>query len=240
MMELDRNQAYGIKPFTIPMVTTRLPVIDSFMTKKIGHTHFKIPNPHSNQKKYMVQDFIFEETQTTGAVNSFDKLKQFSLNTTNQYALSFFADMDKSFVVKIPPNGTKGFFSINVGRQLANTQLAQPGFYDSYSAILKIGRLQGNAPVITYNHFAIQNGYNGAVKLDVSGEFSTGFTFGNITIEGFFPSRMVLPSFEDYSLFSHAAPYGIQSNNSVAYAMFGYATDEATDPGPIIYLKKIQ
>lgn len=50
MMELDRNQAYGIKPFTIPMVTTRLPVIDSFMTKKIGHTHFKIPNPHSNQK----------------------------------------------------------------------------------------------------------------------------------------------------------------------------------------------
>jgi hypothetical protein len=235
-----RNMLYGINiPLSKPLIYTQ-PIFDRFVTKKIGHTFFQNPiaNQHLFLKKFMVQDFIFDESLISGAVNDFENQKLLSFNASNQIIAHLFPENDKSYVVKLPPGVQKGYFSIEIGRELVNKQLLVPGFYDAYPIIATWGRLKGNAPQITYANFFIQNSHNCSLYFSFSGEFTSDFSFDYLELTGNFPARNFTPVVEFYNLFSYASPTGLHSPKSLAFAMFGYQTDETNDPGAIIHLKK--
>lgn len=240
--KLNRNLLYGISasiPLSKPLIYTQ-PIFDKFITKKIGHTYFKNPDANLSPyfKKFMVQDFIFDETRVSGAINDFENPKLFSFNASNQIIAHLFPENDKTYVVKLPSGVQKGYFSISIGRELVNKQLFVSGIYDAYPIIPTWGRLMGNAPQITYSNFFIQNGHNCALEFNFSGEFNSDFSFDYLELIGNFPARNFAPVVEFYNLFSHAVPFGLHSPNGVAFALFGYQTDEANDPGAIIHLKK--
>lgn len=238
MQNISRPYIPGIVPVKIPLVQYVPPIFDKFITKKIGHMFLENRNPLPFQKKYFVQDFIFEETQNSGALNDFENPKLFGFNYSNQMIAHLYPEMDKTYVVKLPAGVTKGYFAFRIGRELFNRQLAVSGYYDAHPVTVVFGRLNGNAPVITYSYFFIQNGYNGATEFVIEGEFTSAFSFDYIELIANFPSRYFFPYYEYFKLFSHASPSGLNSPNGCAFAMFGYSTDKATDPGRIIQLKK--
>jgi hypothetical protein len=205
-------------------------IVENVFFTNVGHTFGPLsPVIPGTPQRYIVQDFLLDQTGTSGADGKMDNLKSFDLTTSTAYRFNVFP-RDRSKRIKVAPPEGRAYFGFNIGRKFFN---AVSDVFDIYGAISFFSFASGNNPIFTYNNFFIGRNTNHWVHFVVDAEV-TAFEFFGFTSIGMYPPRSFDPGTKSYQPFSTALPFNLPGSNGVPFLVFSYVTEKTRDPGPFV------
>jgi len=208
-------------------------IVENVFFSAVGHTYGPVaPSVPGAPQRYIVQDFLLDQTGTSGSDGKMDNLKSFDLTTTTRYRINVFPK-DRAKRIKVAPPGGRATFGFNAGRKFFN---AVSDVSDVYSATSFFSFLSGNIPILTYNNFFIGRNTNHWLHFVVDAEV-TPFEFFGFTTIGTYPPRSFDPGTKSYQPFSTALPYNLSGSYGVPFLVFSYVTDKTSDPGPFVSIR---
>jgi len=205
-------------------------IVETVYFSRIGHT-FKKFVPPFGPTMYAVQDFLLDQTGTSGADGKMSATKSFDLTTAVSYRFNVLPkDRTKRIRVKLPTSGP-AFFGLDVGRRFVN---AVSDYLDQYQSNSFFINLVGPTPIFTYNAFSIGHNTNHWIKFMLMADVFDPIVFSGFTTYGIYPPRSFDPGLKSYIPYSNSLPFNLPGPNSVPYLMFSYATEDPVDPGPFV------
>jgi hypothetical protein len=207
-------------------------ITETLVVTSIGHTFGLIAPIDPGPKHYIVQDFLVDQSQSTGGGAMMQNPIQFDLSAAYGYRYSVNAPPGMWFQVKAPPGTERLSFSACLGRAWLNLM---SGFFDQSSAQTQFVGSSGPSPVLTYNSFFISHGNNQALNFEVEGACQD-FSFTSFVTEQSFPPRTEDPGAKWYQPLSYAVPYGVKSppNGMETFVLFQSVITTPEDPGPFV------
>lgn len=234
---LDRGRSLYSTSKPDPLFGPPPSIIETVLFSRVGHT-FKLlppllfPFPPA-VKRYAVQDFLLDQTGTSGADGRMSSTKQFDLTTATRYRFNVLPkNRQKRIVVKPPPSAAV-VMGFNVGRRFVN---AASDVFDQYTANSFFIGLVGSAPVLTSNSLFIGRNTNHWIHFDVSASIVSTMEFSGFSTYGIYPPRSFDPGIKSYRPFSSGLPFNLSGPASVPFLLFSYITTSDVDPGPFVLL----
>lgn len=204
-------------------------------TTRIGHVFAQLPsNPWDPGPRYIVSDFILEQTGTSGCNGRMSSTANIDFNAHGCYGIIVQARDRRGQFVVCPPPRASVVMSAYAGRQWVDQ--SQGDFFDPYPMGLVYDALVGVAPVLGYQYFGITHATNAAVIANFYADLGGAISFRRLAFGGYFPSRNLTPSLAKYKPLSYALPFGIPGPDSIPFVMFSYTTDSPADPGPFVHI----
>jgi len=208
-------------------------IVENIFFTTVGHTFGPLSPPiPGTPERYIVQDFLLDQTGTSGCDGKMDNLKSFDLTATTHYRVNVFP-RDRAKRIKVAPPSGRATFGFNVGRKFFN---AVSDVSDVYAATAFYSFIFGNIPTVTYDNFFIGRNTNHWLHFVVDAEI-TPFEFFGFTAIGTYPPRSFDPGTKSYQPFSKALPYNLPGSYGVPFLVFSYVTEKSTDPGPFVFIK---
>jgi hypothetical protein len=200
----------------------------------VGHSFGPKPDGLGGPAAYYVQDFLVDQSQSTGGGAFMADPIQFDLTRSTGYRYRISAACGKHFVVNLPAGATNAYFSGYLGRHQINPP---GGVFAELTPQLSYEGLVGAPPTLTYNEFFITQGDNSALEFDFNGPVTTNFEFKSMALRAHF-SRAFDSGAKWYNPLSGAVPIGAKDiyPKSETFVMFGYDTSNPVDPGPFVSL----
>jgi hypothetical protein len=183
---------------------------------------------------YFVQDFLVDQSQSTGGGSFMADPIQFDLTLSAGYVFRILASCGKQLRISLPANVASAYFSACLGRQEVNPP---GGVFSATTAQVTFQGLAGTPPTITYNNFSVTQADNSALLFDIEGEIASSVQFDGIIFQANF-SRAIDPGAKWYDPLSYAVPFGTADiyPKSETFVLFGYQTSDPVDPGPFVTL----
>lgn len=208
--------------------------IEFIKLRKVGHTFTKLPKqfPHEAQR-YIVADFILDQTGTSGCLGKMADLISFNLNNYNGYRFSIIPKGYSGIKVS-PPINTSAFFLVDLQREQVEVEVSD--FYDVMTPSVSFSMLQGTPPILNYNEFFITHATNTSLQFQIEGTFTNTFTFYQLNMKAFYGTRNLLPGTAQYKAESGAFPWGLHGPGPAPNVQFAYITYDPVDPGPFVSL----
>jgi hypothetical protein len=209
-------------------------ILETVFFSKVGHTFGPLPPlfPPLPQK-YIVQDFLLDQTGASGTDGKMAGTKTFDLTTATSYRFNVLPKGRSKRIKVAPPPGAQVFMGLDVGRRYVN---AGSDYMDIYPPTSFFLSLQGAAPAFTYAQFRIGHNTNHWVQFFLEADVVSPFScFGFSTI-GTYPVRTFDPGVKSYIPYSDALPFNLPGPNAVPFLVFSYHTTSSTDPGPFVFL----
>jgi hypothetical protein len=203
----------------------------------IGHAFGKNPGVFNNahQQQYFLQDFIVDQSQSTGGGAAMADPTSFDLSSARAYQFWVANPCGKKFKITMPAGVTKIYFEMFMGRRQTHPV---SGYLDASFFPNPFVNPVGAAPVITYHSFSITHGTNDGFEFKCQGYITADFTFDAINLLGDYATHTAPSGALWYAPYSTAVPIGAKPiyPKSETFILFGYTTSTATDPGRIITL----
>lgn len=201
----------------------------------IGHAFGIVPNEGGPLREavYFVQDFLVDQSQSTGCGSFLTDPIQFDLTQSRGYMYQIFGSCGKKVRVDLPSNVTSAYLGFELGRK-ANSS---GGYFSVTTSQVSYEGLIGAPPTITYNNFYITQADNSALLFEIEGELTSSFQFESIGLQADF-TRAFDDGAKWYSPLSYAVPFGTKDiyPKSETFVLFGYQTSDPVDPGPFVTL----
>jgi hypothetical protein len=193
-----------------------------------------IPQIDPGPKHYIAQDFLVDQSQSTGGGAMMQDPTQFDLSAAYGYRYSVNAPPGMWLQVKAPPDAVQVGFSAFLGRAWLNLM---SGFFDQFAAVTQFVGSSGPSPILTYNAFFISHGNNQALNFEVEGTWQD-FWFSSFVTEQSFSPRTEDPGAKWYRPLSYGVPFGVKSAPSEAetFVLFQSVSTTPEDPGPLVTL----
>jgi hypothetical protein len=209
-------------------------ITETLLVTSIGHTFGSVPSIEPGPRQYFVQDFLVDQSQTTGGGAMMQNPLQFDLSVAYGYRYSVNAPAGFLFQVKAPPGAVQLSFGAYLGRAWLNLT---PGVFDQSAALTQFVGSSGPGPTLTYNSFFITHGTNQALDFEIEGTWQD-FTFSSFITEQSFSPRTEDPGAKWYQPLSYAVPFGVPSvpSGSETFVLFQATLTTPVDPGPIVKL----
>jgi hypothetical protein len=208
------------------------PIVETIFFSKVGHTFKKVLQPFG-PPLYVVQDFLLDQTGTSGADGKMGGLKSFDLTTALSYRVTVRPKDRRRRIKVLPPPTGPVFFGMDVGRRYVN---AGSDYMDQYVSNSFFIGLNGPAPAFSYNAFSIGHNTNHWIKFMLMADVHAAIDFNAFTTFGYYPPRSFDPGLKSYIPFSNSLPVNLPGPNSVPYLMFSHLTPDSVDPGPCVWL----
>jgi hypothetical protein len=205
-------------------------IVETVFFSRVGHTFKKIPQV-GGPTLYAVQDFLLDQTGTSGADGAMSASKAFDLTTAVSYRVNVLPKDRTKRIKVVPPATGPAFFGMNVGRRFIS---AVSDYYDQYVSSSFFVNLLGLTPVLSYNSFFIGHNTNHWIQFTVMADIAAPIEFSGFTTYGVYPPRSFDPGAKSYIPFSTSVPFNLPSPNGVPHLMFAYATTDPVDPGPFV------
>jgi hypothetical protein len=206
-------------------------IVETVFYSKVGHTFGQVA--FVQPARYIVQDFLLDQTGASGADGKMATTTQFDLTTTTSYRFNVFPKDRSKRIKVVPPQSTQVFMGLDIGRKYVS---ATGDFMDIFPPNSFFTNLQGAAPTFTYARFGIGHNTNHWVQFFIEADLFSAFSFLGFTTIGAYPTRTFDPGPKSYHPYSTSVPFNLPSQTSVPYLMFSYQTASPTDPGPFVFL----
>ena len=108
-------------------------------------------------QRYIVQDFLLDQTGASGADGKMAATTNVDLTTTTVYRFNIFPKDRSKRIKVVPPPSTQVFMGMDVGRQFIN---AASDYMDINTPNSFFVSLQGPAPAFSYAQFRIGHNTN--------------------------------------------------------------------------------
>lgn len=212
-------------------------IVENIVVTSLGHAFGPVPTDGPGPKRYFVQDFLVDQSQSTGGGAVLQSPLQFDLSASYGYRYSVTAPSGMRFQVKAPAGAAALSFSAFLGRAWEDLM---GGTLDQSPAVSQFAGVTGPAPVLAYNSFFISDGNNQALTFEVEGTCQD-FWFSAFVTEQSFPPRTQDPGAKWYRPLSYAVPFGVTSAppGSETFLVFQSTLSEPVDPGPFVTLVPI-
>jgi hypothetical protein len=209
-------------------------IIENLVVTSIGHAFGQIPPVVPGPKLYFVQDFLVDQSQSTGGGAMMQDPLQFDLSAAYGYRYNVTAPSGMKFQVKAPPGAEQLSFSAYLGRAWLNMG---SGIFDASAGLTQFVLATGPNPVLTYNTFFITHGNNQALTFEVEASWQD-FSFSAFATEQTFSPRTQDPGAKWYKPLSYALPLGITSAppGSETFVLFQCVLTTPVDPGRFVTL----
>lgn len=211
-------------------------IIETIYFSRVGHTFKQVtgpPFPPGSPPRYLVQDFLLDQTGTSGADGKMRATKSFDLTTAVSYQFYVLPKNPNKRIKVVMPPSTRGFFSFEVGRRFIN---AVSDYSDQSAAFSDFINPGSPPPAFTYNSFFIGHNTNHWINFRVMADVFSTFDFSGFRTYGIYPTRSFDPGLKLYKPFSWSVPNNLQSISGVPHLMFSYWTTNSVDPGPFVFL----
>ena len=233
----ERDSSLNIpmkKVFQNPLLLPPAYKIEFIKLRRVGHTFTQLPHLNPNlPKRYIVQDFILDQTGTSGGLCKMVDLISLNFNDYNGYRFSIIPKGYNGIKVA-PPLNTTAYFGVGLGREQVDFNVSD--FYDAIPTSVSFSMLNGAAPILNYNEGSITHATNSSLKFDIEGAFTNTFTFYQLDIKAFYGTRNLLPGTAQYKPHFPAIPFGLHGPRPISYVLFSYTTYDPIDPGPFVSL----
>jgi hypothetical protein len=189
-------------PFPFPLI----PILsEDIYVCCVGHSFSRLPNdvlPIDSPPIYIVEDFLVDQSQSTGGGALLADPLQFDLAQSSGYRFRIFAGCSKRFHVTLP-NGVGANFSAYLGRQDINPPPTS-GYGTLTPSQIAFQALTGPSPNLTGNFIAADTS---ALVFEIDGQVNSSVEFEGIIMSSYF-SRSVGAGAKWYSPLSFAVPLG--------------------------------
>lgn len=219
-------------PWPIGPILTEHIKVDS-----IGHAFGQVPPMVPSQPPvYFVQDFLVDQSQSTGGGSLLADPIQFDLTHSLGYRFHIVASSGQHFHVNPPAHVAGASFAASLGRQAISPPPS--GYFNEIAPQVSFRALIGTPPNLTYNSFFLTQTNNSALLFEIEGEVTSPVQFEAIILRADFV-RAIDPGAKWYAPLSYAVPFGTKDiyPKSETFVLFGYQTSDAVDPGPFVTLR---
>lgn len=209
-------------------------ITETLIVTSIGHTFGSIAPIGHGPTYYFAQDFLVDQSQSTGGGALMQDPMQFDPSAAYGYRYRVNAPSGMWFQVKAPPDAMQVSFNACLGRAWLNLM---SGLFDQFAAVTQFMGSSGPSPVLTSNSFFISHGNNQALNFEVEGTCQD-FSFASFVTEQSFAPRTEDPGAKWYRPLSYAVPYGVKSppDGSETFVLFQSVSTTPEDPGPFVTL----
>jgi hypothetical protein len=122
-------------------------ITEELIVTSLGHAFVESPPDPPRPKQYIVQDFLADQSQSTGGGAKMQDLIQFDLSAAYGYRYSLTAPSGMQFQVKVPPGAQQLGFSAYLGRDWLNA--TGGGFFDASTPMTQFANISGPSPILT-------------------------------------------------------------------------------------------
>jgi hypothetical protein len=214
------------KRFPIPIHPFPRILSEEITVSTIGHAFGELPPEFSPTQSplYFVQDFLVDQSQSTGGGSALTDPLLLDLNNIRGYTYFLQAASDRRFQIDLPAGVSSVYFSAWLGRQV--TSGLTGGVFLQTPGNVEFEDLAGTPPQITYNSFFMTQHRNEAILFEIEGSITANLGFDSITIQALYDQGSFAPGENWYAPLSYAVPLGTESiyPKSETFVLFGYQT----------------